>query len=246
MSVELKIQDVSPESLNFEQAIKNRLSPLGEFWQFGRYPRTFSDASVFKDSFFCDLYITSYVENSVLNSPPPHPGIFEEFFPTILSRLVREENTLTLYVKSLDPDYFDELDVIKTQLAPRNLSYILLPNPLLPGDRRTQLDVGHLIFEWPLDSLDYVTEHWFMTPIVTVEGYISRQPVLGSIAKLYFEPDTEERIRNLLRTIEVGFRVWPDNNGLFLLSDKFDCDALKERLHVSELAPLLEEASRRY
>ena len=85
-----------------------------------------------------------------------------------------------------------------------------------------------------------------MSPIVSVEGYISPQRVLGRLAELYFQPDTEERIRTLLRAIDIGFRVWPDNNGLFLLSDKLDSNALRERLPASELATLLEEASHRY
>lgn len=232
--MEVKIQDVSAESLNFAQAIEQGGSPLGEFFQFGRYPRAFSRPSVLNDCFFCELHLAAYVNDWSTQPGPPNPGVFEESFPTFLRRLTGTENILTLFVKSLDPNYFDELDVIKNLLSPRNLNYLLLANPRLPQDRRTQLDVGHLVFEWPVEALDYVVENWFMSPIITIEGYISPQSVLGRIAELYFEPDTEERIRNLLRILRVGFRVWPDNNGLFLLSDKLDCNALKECLDVSE------------
>lgn len=246
MSVEIEIQDVTAESLNFDQTGGRGLGPLAEFFQFGKYPRAFSKPSQLRDCYFSELFINCYVKDWSSNNLPPHPGIFEEFFQPILSRLTGPGNILTLYVKSIDPSYFEELEVIKTLLAPRNLSYILLSNPFLPQGQRTQLDFGHLLFEWPTDSLDYVVENWFMSPIVSVEGYISPQRVLGRLAELYFQADTEERIRTLLRAIDIGFRVWPDNNGLFLLSDKLDSNALRERLRASELAMLLEEASHRY
>lgn len=243
--MDLVVEDISSRALNFDEAYAHRQSPLYEFFQFGRYPRTFSNPQVLKDCFFCELHVSSYVANWPSSPAPPDPGVFEKLFGDILRSLTGEGNKLTLHVASIDADYFDELEVIKTLLAPRNLSYILLSNPLLPGDLRTQPDVGKLVFEWPLDSLDYVVEHWFMSPIVSIEGYISRQNILPKITELYFEADTEARIRELLRNIEVGFRVWQDNNGLFLLSDKLDESALKERLHTPQLVASLKEASRR-
>ena len=243
--IDLVVEDISPRALNFDEAYAHRQSPLYEFFQFGRYPRTFSNPAVLKDCFFFELYVSSYVDKWPSSSPPPDPGMFEKLFANILGSLAGDKNRLTLHVESIEADYFDELEVINTLLAPRNLSYVLLPKPLLPGDQRTQPEVGNLVFEWPLDSLDHVIEHWFMSPIVSIEGYISRQTVLPEIEALYFQADTEARIRELLRTIEVGFRIWQDNNGLFLVSDKLDERALNARLRTPQLASSLKEASRR-
>lgn len=242
MNVKLLVNDVTAQALNFQEAIQHGLSPLYEFFQFGRYPRNFSSPSVLKDCFFAELYLTRNVEKWGANPPPPDPAVFEEFFPHILRVLTGPGNKLTLHIKSLDPDYFDELEVIKTLLVSRNLNYILLANPLVPGEPRTQLDVGNLVFEWPVDALDYVVEHWFMSPIVSCEGYISGESCLPRIAECYFQADTEERIRELLRKIEIGFKVWQDNNGLFLLSDKFGSAALQKRLEEPDLLSLLQAA----
>lgn len=246
MNAELAIKDVRTTSLDYEQARKRGLSPLQEFFQFWRYPRNFLDPARLHDCYFYDVYLTHFVANWPSYPSPPHPGMFQDIFPTILGRLMGEANTLTLFVKSIDPEYFNELDVIKKLLGPRNLSYILLSNPIRSEDRRTQVDIGHLIFEWPLASFNYIVEEWFMSPQVTIEGYISQEPPLAQIASLYFKPDTEQRIRELLSTIEVGFRVWPDNNGIFILTDKLDVNGLNDRLRGPDLNQLLEEASRRY
>lgn len=241
MDAELRIEDVTPTVLDFD-AYRNRgASPLYEFFQFARYPREFADPAALSGCRFYDLSISYRVEWGA-----PHPGIFEDFFPTILRRLVGEGGALTLFVKSLDRSYHDELRFIEGTLAPANLSYVLLPNPLRPGDRRTQVDVGHLVFEWPADSAERIADEWFMSPLVSVEGYVAPAPPLAEVAALYFRPDTEERIRQLLRTVEVGFRVWPDNNGLFLLTDKLSAADLHERLRTPELNAAIAEAARRY
>jgi uncharacterized protein (DUF2384 family) len=241
MGVELKVEDVRERALDYGLYARSGVSPLNEFFQFWRYPRVFSDPAALADCYFYDLYVNYKVAWGA-----PHPAIFEQFFPAILARLVGKSNSLTLFVKSIDPEYFNELRVIETLLAPRNLLYVLLPDPILPGDRRTQVDVGHLIFEWPADSLDYVVENWFMSPQVSVEGYISAEPPLARLAELYFAPDSEERVREVLRAVEVGFRVWPDNNGLFLATDKLDRRGLEERLYLSDLNPSLQEAANRF
>ncbi len=246
MNTELKIEDVRSRVLDYERRTKFGLSPLYEFFQFSRYPRSFSTPGVLQDCFFYDLYITLYTQEWGSSKPPPHPGIFEDFFTTIMNRLVGTGNTLTLFVKDLDKEYFDEMEVIDSLLAPKNLRYVLLGNPIAPDDRRTQIDQGHLIFEWPLESLPYVVEQWFMSPQVTIEGYISSVPPLARIAQLYFQNDTEQRIRELLRTVELSFKIWPDNNGLFVLSDKLDADALNVRLNLSDLNSMLANAAGRY
>jgi hypothetical protein len=74
-----------------------------------------------------------------------------------------------------------------------------------------------------------------MSPTVTIEGYASSSSAVSAISRLYFEPDTEERVRELLRIIEFGFRLWRDNDGLFLATDKLDYDVLKGRLSLDDL-----------
>jgi hypothetical protein len=243
--IDLVVEDITLQALNFDKAYAHGPSPLYEFFQFGRYPRTFCNPLVLKDCHFFELHASSYVDKWPSSPPPPNPGMFEKLFANILRSLTGEGNRLTLHVKSFDDDYFEELEVVKTLLAPHNLSYIFLSNSSRIAVPGTRSDVGNLIFEWPLDSLDHVVEHWFMSPIVSIEGYISRQSVLPKIAELYFQADTEARIRELLRSLEVGFRIWQDNNGLFLLSDKLDESALKERLYTPQLVTSLKEASRR-
>ena len=246
MTVELTVEDVRARILDFDFCAQNRQNPLREFFQFRQHPRNFSNPAALADCYFYDLVITYYVQNWGPHAPPPHPGIFEEFFPRILKKLIGSGNTLTLFIKSFDRDYFNEFAVIETILAPRRLKYVLLPNLAVSIDPRVPLDAGHLIFEWPADSLDYIVQEWFMSPTVSIEGYIGPQLPLSRIAELYFQPDREERIRELLRDIEVGFRVWTDNNGLFVLTDKLNRDALRERVNVSDLDPLLQEAALRY
>jgi hypothetical protein len=106
---------------------------------------------------------------------------------------------LCLFVKGMDRTYFDELEMIDKVLVPRNLSYVLLP-PSAPfkEDAPVRLGAGHLIFEWPSELLDEVPRKWFLSPCIEIEGYIGKSDFLGQIARLYFEPDTELRIREPL------------------------------------------------
>jgi len=99
-----------------------------------------------------------------------------------------------------------------------------------------------------VDSLDYIfEEHWLHCgPFVQIEGYISSESLLGLIERLYSEPDTEQRIRALLRATEFCFKVWPDGDGLFLLTDKLDLDAFACRLEIPTLNPMIKEAARRW
>jgi hypothetical protein len=167
-------------------------------------------------------------------SHAPNPSLFEAFFPTILQRLLGS-STLTLFVKAFDLDYFNELQTVERILAPRALSYVLLANLSGPPDSRSPLDFGNLVFEWPKNELRHVVDQWFMSPTVTVEGYAASSAAVSAISRLYFEPDTEERVRELLRAIDFGFRLWRDNDGLFLVTDKLDHDVLKDRLLLDDL-----------
>jgi hypothetical protein len=186
------------------------------------------------DCQFYDIGIKSSADSRDAMTSAPDPTLFEAFFPTILGRLL-DSLTLTLFVKAFDLDYFNELETVERILAPRSLDYVLLANLSGPADSRSPLDFGNLIFEWPKDKLSHVVEQWFMSPTVTIEGYASSSSAVSAISRLYFEPDTEERVRELLRIIEFGFRLWRDNDGLFLATDKLDYDVLKGRLSLDDL-----------
>ena len=49
----------------------------------------------------------------------------------------------------------------------------------------------------------------------------------------------------MLRVIEFGCRVWTDNNGLFLATDKLDIDVLKGRLSLDDLNRELNRVAQR-
>jgi len=241
MNIGLRIEDFREHMLNPALPGGYGLTSLDGFFRFWHWERHFSDPQPFRDCFFYDLHL----------DPPAtptdalrDPRIFECCFPLILKRLVGESNILTLFVKSLDPGYFDEFAVIRTLLAPRHLRYVLLPNPILPGSSMTAIDVGHLVFEWPVAESERIAEDWFMCPQVEIEGYVGPTLPLGRIADLYFQPDTESRVRELLSGIEFGFRLDTDFNSLTVLTDKLDMQAMENRLQLPTLIPALSLAVR--
>ena len=93
---------------------------------------------------------------------------------------------------------------------------------------------------------EYLVDNWFVSPQVTIEGYISSNSVLPQIAQLFYQPDTEERLRELLRAIEIGFKVWGDFNGLFLLTEKMDLQTLKGRLQVDKFNEILKSSGTKH
>jgi hypothetical protein len=253
MDIKLEIRDIRSAVLDYDRYRQRQAPLLQGVFEFWGQPRRFSDPRILSDCAFFDLFITAYVREWGPHPPPPHPGIFEDFFARILARLIGSNNILTLFIQSTDRDSFDELEVVDTLLAPKGLPYVLFSKPPVPIDPRLQsmepplrLSVGYLIFQWPVDLLDDIVRRWFMTPTITIEGYISRESPLACLAGLHFKPDTEERLRELLRTIEMGFRVWPDNNGLLVLTDKLDLAALQERLQIASLNQMLQKAAPRY
>jgi len=58
---------------------------------------------------------------------------------------------------------------------------------------------------------------------------------LAELAELYFQSYNADTIRKVLTILEFGFRLWPDDNGLFILSDKLDEEALRKRVANPDL-----------
>ncbi len=244
LAVELAIQDVRERILNYALYGGGGHNLLHGFFHFPRTDRLFRSPRLLSDCHFYDISIRDSAENRDPKTSTPDPRLFEAFFPTILQRLLGSA-TLTLFVKAFDRDYFNELETVERILAPRSLGYVLLANLSGPADSRSPVDFGNLVFEWPKDELSHVVEQWFMSPTVTIEGYAGPSSAVSAISRLYFEPDTEERARELLRVIEFGFRLWRDNNGLFLVTDKLDGDVLKGRLSLDDLNRELSRAAQR-
>jgi hypothetical protein len=242
MTTQLQLKDVTSTVLDYQLFAKKRLSPLYEFFQFWRYPRTFSNAKELSGVTFCDLSFE--LEPSGASEQPMPSGwhLFGPLFREIITRLMARSGKLCLFVKGMDRTYFDELETIDNVLVPRNLSYVLLP-PSAPfkKDAPVRLGAGHLIFEWPSELLDEVPRKWFHSPGIEIEGYIGKDEFLGQIARIYFEPDTELRIRELLTYVDIGFRVRQDNDGLFLVSQKLNMEALSNLLGLSQLNLMVQQ-----
>ncbi|MFZ1503109.1 MAG: hypothetical protein WAS50_08155 [Nitrospira sp.] len=248
MRAEINLTDIRSDVIDQEKFEASNGNVLHHFFEFWPAERQFLRTDTLRDCFFVDLHITSYVKKWIAGvQPPAHPGIFAESFSRIVQELARPDQSLTLCVKSLVPEYFDEITIIKDVLLPRKLPFILLSNPTSRADNDQKRDgCGYLFFEWIPADLEYVAENWFLCPQLEVEGYISKQAPWGRLAELFSMPDTEERLRNLLGEIEIGFKVWQDNNGLFLTSRKHDLDAIRRRLDIIELNLFIEQIAARH
>jgi hypothetical protein len=198
------------------------------FFQFGRYGRRFSDNTALRDCHIYSLRPDLAMSEWSVKSGMPDPGIFQEVFPDLVSRLVEPNYDLYLHVNALEPEYFDELSVLKEKIVPMGSQYMLLSTI---ANQNTQLAVGNLIFGCPLSFLSYVSDNWFYSPITEVEGYIMRREQFGELAEHYFKADSAETIRGVLSTLRLGFRLWPDFNGMEILSDKVRPDSLQSLLN---------------
>lgn len=237
MTLQITIEDVKDRALKTQES--GALPPqwLAGFFRFQRQVESAGGLHGLENCFFYDLYVPSFVSNWPSKPSPPHPGVFADIFPTLLKHLVQSGRVLTLYVRGMLREHFNELEVIDKVLCPRGLRYALLSNENVEnlGDAKVELGAGNLIFEWPMNEGTFIVQNWFFSPGVEIEGYISKTDVLPRIASLYFEPYRPENVCTLLSGIELGFRLWPDNNGLFLLSEAVPLDSLKMRLSTSEL-----------
>ena len=51
--------------------------------------------------------------------------------------------------------------------------------------------------------------------------------------------DTDIMFRNLIDNVYCAFRVWMDNDGVFLVTSKLDMESLKRRLEVEKINKLI-------
>jgi hypothetical protein len=222
------------------------------FFHFWRPPMHVGNRPILEPCFFFDVHVPVYVDSWPQPPGPAHPGVFEDIFPALLGALIGRHNVLTLQIRSSDPDYFDEQTFIRDVLAPRRMAYLLFSNRVdrawmeelaeLKRPLPNPTKIGNLLFERPLDSLQGIVDNWFMCPQVTVEGYSSGQSCLARLAEQYFEPYCEHNIRKVLEVLEFGFKLWRDNNGLLILSDKLNEDAIRNRLATPDLAEVIRSA----
>jgi hypothetical protein len=201
---------------------------LGGFFQFGRYDRMFSNVTALGD---CHIYSLCPVQR-VVGWPtppgPPDPSTFTAEFSHIISALLGRDLNLYLHVKAVERQFFDEVAVLEKTISPLGTPYMLLApvnRKRLPGD------AGNLIFESPLTLIDSVAVDWFRSPVVEVEGYIMKSEMFGRLAHYYFKPDSPETIRGVLSILRLGFRMWPDFNGMDLFSESLDEDEIRLLLH---------------
>ena len=140
------------EALQYQPSARTD-SVLEGFFGFDAATRDFSTPALLADCVFLDVSISYYVRD--WPGRKHHPGIFEEAFPLILKRLIEPGKVLTLSVHDIGPGYFEPMQHVATQLKPRGLSYALLANPSAAQFAEPS---EHLVFEWPVDSLDYIFE----------------------------------------------------------------------------------------
>ena len=128
MAVELIVR---PRSGALEHLPSARSDSILEgFFAFDARQRTFLDPATLANCASFDLCITHY--DSRWPSQKYHPGIFEEFFPLILERLIAPENVLTLFINDREGGYFEPEKHVENQLKPRGLSYAFLPERSIP------------------------------------------------------------------------------------------------------------------
>src|SRR5271165_2668027 len=193
------IQDVWPEKLRYRYDMGNSNIPLriegGALLDaraparartlsgfFGFAPRESEEFdNQFSDCFLFDIYLGSYVKDWPReSSSPPDPGLFADCFDVLLRDAVGQDAVLTLFVKSLDPGYFDELNFIKDSLIKEHSKFLLLSHH--EKDEKYPLQrIPDLFFESSYKKARFMVSEWFMSPQVSIEGYVSGKSILAEI-----------------------------------------------------------------
>lgn len=244
MTLQIAIEDVKDRVLKTLGSDASSSRWLAGFFRFQRPVESAGGIHGLENCFFCDLYVPSYVSEWPSKPSPPHPGVFADIFPSLLKNLVGSGRMLTLHLRGMLREHLDELDIIEKVLWPRGLHYVLLSNQNTEnlGSARSELGAGNLVFEWPVEDGLFIVQNWFFSPCVEIEGYVSKSSVLHAIPNLYFEPYGAENVRRLLDRVEFGFRLWPDNNGLCLLSKRVPLDSIQASLSNPELSSVIQQA----
>jgi hypothetical protein len=212
-----------------------RVKQLSEFFGFvprasqGEFYEQFSDCSLF------DIYLDFYVKDWPGQSgSPPHPGLFADCFEILLRSAVQHDAVLTLYIKSLDRTYFDELDFIKACLTKECARFLLLSRRD-KHEKYSYEGTHDLFFEWPREQGRLMVREWFMSPQVTIEGYVSKGPIFQEISSCSSLASTPGPPRELLDSLEMAFRLWPDFNGISILTRKMSSNDLLRMLDNEDL-----------
>jgi len=214
MDKSLVCDEITQSVLNMSWYVSQTLAGV---FQFQRYERKFSNTEPLRD---CHIYQIRPVERfgSLPGQPGmPDPAIFLEHFPELLNSFIERDSSLYLHIKSIDPEFFDELSVLTQTIRPLGAEYMLL-SPV--ARNRAPHDFGNLIFECPAGLIPEITRNWFYSPFIEIEGYVMGKGEFGRLADSYFLPDSVETIRRILSVMRVGLRLWPDFNGIYVFSDR--------------------------
>jgi hypothetical protein len=133
-------------------------------------------------AFFSISPLGSYVKDWPRpSSSPPDPGLFADCFDVLLRDAVGQDAVLTLFVKSLDRGYFDELSFIKDCLIKEHGKFLLLSHHE-KDEKYPRQRIPDLFFEWSSKKARFMVSEWFMSPQVSIEGYVSGKPILAEIS----------------------------------------------------------------
>lgn len=224
-SARLIIADAKEKILNYN-AFLWRASADRSIFHFCQ-DRTLTDPVVLSNCTLADIYFSHRVSWGA-----PHPGVFKDFFPRLLSPLLHESRVLLLALTGMDPIDFDERRFIDEELLPRKLDFFWLG----PSTSRTPaVQFKSLFFEWPGSELEAIVEIGFKGFLVQFEGYILQNREVEVLKRLFEWPNDDRMFRELLRNVPFAFRVWSDNNGLFLATDRLSIDELPACLEVDKL-----------
>lgn len=92
-----------------------------------------------------------------------------------------------------------------------------------------------LFFEWSREQATFMVQEWFMSPQVAIEGYISNGPIFQEILPCSSLAPAPKPPRELLDSMEIAFRLWPDFNGMSILTRKVSSDGLLRILDNDDL-----------
>ncbi len=145
-------------------------------------------------------------------------------------------------MKSLDPSYFDELVFIRNELKEKKSRFVLLSRQNEQDEKYSLQRSPDLFFEWsPIDARSIVNQ-WFISPQMEIEGYVSSASILAEIALTSRVAAQPKSVRDFLNGVSLAFRLWPDFNGLLVLTTGLSGSDLSGRLSTAELEKTIQSA----